>query len=117
MESYPDIASIGDIGKLSDISSLGSSILSPDTAHPGPSIPPSPLHARSDGKAKKTKKDRETFYKVFGVVYLPGDINGFAKKLYLLAAEFFAGNTIAARMRHTSVKSIESQVFSKSKIW
>ena len=26
-------------------------------------------------------------------MYLPGDINGLAKKLHLLAAEFFAGNT------------------------
>ena len=26
-------------------------------------------------------------------MYLPGDINGLAKKLQLLAAEFFAGNT------------------------
>ena len=28
-----------------------------------------------------------------GVVYLPGDINGLSKKLELLTAEFFAGNT------------------------
>ena len=28
-----------------------------------------------------------------GVVYLPGYINGLAKKLYLLAAEFLEGNT------------------------
>ena len=36
------------------------------------------------------------FYKDFkgeGVVYLPGDINGLARKLQLLAAEFFAGDT------------------------
>ena len=42
--------------------------------------------------------DRGAFYKGYkgeGVVYLPGDINGLAKKLQLLAAEFFAGNTIA----------------------
>ena len=26
-------------------------------------------------------------------MYLPADINGLAKKLHLLAAEFFAGNT------------------------
>ena len=26
-------------------------------------------------------------------MYLPGDLNGLAKKLQLLAAEFFAGNT------------------------
>ena len=55
-------------------------------------IPPSPAHTRSYGKAKKTKY-REPFYKGYGVVYLPGDIIGFTKKLHLLAAEFFAGNT------------------------
>ena len=41
-------------------------------------------------------KDREALYKVWngdGIVYLPGDINGLTKKLQLLAAEFFAGNT------------------------
>ena len=54
---------IGDIGESSDISL------------PGPSIP------------------REPFYKGFGVVFLPGDINGLVKKLHLLAAEFFKGNT------------------------
>ena len=26
-------------------------------------------------------------------MYLPGDINGLAKKLHLLASKFFAGNT------------------------
>ena len=59
------------------------------------SEPPSPAHTRSYGEARKTK-DREAFYKGWkgdGVVYLPGDINGLAKKLQLLAAEFFAGNT------------------------
>ena len=81
VESYPDIASIGDIGESSDISS-------PDTT----GIPP-PLHTRSYGKAKKAK-DRESFLKNgYGVVYLPGDINGLTKKLKLLAAEFFVGNT------------------------
>ena len=56
---------------------------------------PSPAHTRSHGKARKTKF-RGAFYKGWkgeGVVYLPGDINGLAKKLQLLAAEFFAGNT------------------------
>ena len=43
-------------------------------------------------KAKKTK-DREPIYTGYGVVYIPGDINGLAKKLHLLSAEFFAGNT------------------------
>ena len=55
----------------------------------------SPAHTRSYGKAKKTR-DRDPFYKGYkgeGVVYLPGDINGLARKLQLLAAEFFAGNT------------------------
>ena len=49
----------------------------------------SPAHTRSYGKAKKTK-DREPFYKGYGVVYLLGYINGLT---HLLAAEFFAGNT------------------------
>ena len=63
-----------------------------------PDVPePSPLHTRSYGKAR-TAKDRGPFYKGFkgeGVVYLPGDINGLARKLQLLAAEFFAGSTTA----------------------
>ena len=59
---------------------------------PGPCMQPSPLNTRH-GNAKKTKKDREAPYKGYGVVYLPGDINGLARKLHLLAAEFFAGNT------------------------
>ena len=55
----------------------------------------SPAHTRSYGKSRKTKL-RGAFYKGYkgeGVVYLPVDINGLAKKLQLLAAEFFAGNT------------------------
>ena len=95
MELYPDIASIGDIGESSDITSPGSSILSPDTAPPGPITQPSTLHTRSYEKAKKTEKDREPFDKGFGVVYLPRVINRLARKLHLLAAEFFAGNTSA----------------------
>ena len=51
---------------------------------------PSPVRTRY--KAKK-EKDREPFYKGFGVVYVPGDINGLTKKLQLLAAEFSTGNT------------------------
>ena len=86
VESYPDIATIGDIGESSDISSPG--ILSPDTS----GIPPSSLHTRFSRKAKNTK-DIEPFYKGDEVVFLPGDINGHTKKLHLLAAEFFAGNT------------------------
>ena len=82
-----DTASIGDIGESSDI--LSSDIS--DISSPGPSIP-SPAHTRSHGKAKKTK-DREPFYKGYGVVYLPANINGLVKKLNLLAAEFHAGNT------------------------
>ena len=56
------------------------------------SPPPSPACTRSHGKAKKTK-DIEPFYKDFGLVYLPRDINGLKEKLHLLSAEFFAGNT------------------------
>ena len=56
--------------------------------------PPSAAHTRSYGKAKRV---RGAFYKGFskgeGVVYLSVDINGLAKKLQLLAAEFFTGNT------------------------
>ena len=84
-----DTSSIGDIGESSP------SILSSDSGILSPDIPPSPAHTSSYGKAKKTK-DRQPFYKGFkceGVVYLPGDINGLARKLQLLAAEFFAGNT------------------------
>ena len=77
---YDEATSIGNIGESSDMISTG--------------IPPSPLHTRSYGKAKKTK-DREPFYKGYEEVYLPGDINGLTKKLHLLAAEFFAGNTTA----------------------
>ena len=51
-----DTASIGDIGGSSDI--VSSDISSPGTSD----IPPSPVHTRSYGKAKKTK-DREPFYK------------------------------------------------------
>ena len=98
----------------SGILSPGSGILSPDSGilspgsgilSPGSGILPSdsgilspgsgilsPAHTRSYGKAKMTK-DREPFYKGYGVMYLPGDINGLTRKLHLLAAEFFAGNT------------------------
>ena len=44
----------------------------------------------------KRRRIENLFIKVTkgdGVVYLPGDINGLTKKLHLLAAEFFAGNT------------------------
>ena len=61
------------------------------TMSPGPSA----VHTRSHGKAIKTK-DRGAPYKGWkgeGVVYLPGDINGLARKLQLLPAEFFAGKT------------------------
>ena len=94
---HPEPAAIGVIGRTapgilssdSYMTSSGSSILSP-----GPSVP-SPLHTRS-GKAKsgKAKNVAQPPYGR-GVVYLPGDINGLGKKLRLLAAEFFAGNTTA----------------------
>ena len=74
-DSVPDIASIGEIGESSDISSHGLLSL---------------VYTRSYGKAIKTKKDREPFYKGYGVVYIPRDINGLTKKLHLLSAEFFA---------------------------
>ena len=92
VEPYPDIATIGDIGESSDITSPG--ILSSDSGIPssGSSIPSS-LHTHSYGKCRKTKKDRERFDKGYGVVYLPGYINGLTKKLHLSSAEFFACNT------------------------
>ena len=46
----------------------------------------------------RLKKDKESPYIGYGVVYLPGYINGLAKKLHLLAAEFFAGNTSQERI-------------------
>ena len=88
VESYSEPAS----PEYSDVSTVDYNAPPFGIEPPGPSIQPSPLNTRS-GKAKKTKKDREPFYKGFGVVYLPGDINGLAKKLHLLSAEFFAGNT------------------------
>ena len=76
-----DNASMGDIGE----SSSSHCILSSDSG-----MPPSPAHTRSRGKAKKTKDRERTFfykgYKGDGVVYLPRDINGLAKKLQLLVA-------------------------------
>ena len=38
-------------------------------------------------------------------MYLPGDINGLARKLQLLAAEFFAGNITA---RNESVHVLDA---------
>ena len=69
VESYPDNASIGDIGVSSDISSPGILSSESDISSPGASIP-SPAHTLSYGKAKQAKKDREPFYKGYGVVYL-----------------------------------------------
>ena len=75
-----------------------SGILSPDSSMP------SPAHTRSYGKAKKTE-ERETFYKGYGVVDLPGDINGLTKKLHLLATEFFTGKTT---VRNELVHSLDA---------
>ena len=85
-----DTDSMGDISEPAILSPV---IMSSDSGIMSPG--PSPAHTRSHGKARKTK-DRGAPYKGWkgeGVVYLPGDINGFARKLQLLAAEFFAGNT------------------------
>ena len=100
-----DTDSMGDISESSPvILSTDSGILSPviqstdsGILSPGPILPPGPSSAytRAHGKTRKTKV-RGAFYKGYkgeGVVYLPGDINELAKKLQLLAAEFFAGNT------------------------
>ena len=62
-------------------------------------LPPSPAPTHSHGKAKKAK-DREPFYKGFGVVYLQGDLNGLAKKLHLLTAEFAANTTVRTELVH-----------------
>ena len=86
-----DIASVGDTDK-SHITSPASTPKALDEPSSSGMPQPSPLHTRSYGKAKKAK-DREQLYMGYGVVYLPGDINGLTKKLHLLAAEFFAGNT------------------------
>ena len=78
---------------MEDSSELAPVLVSPDSRMMSPD--PWPVRTRSHGKARKTK-NRGAFYKGWkdeGVVYLPGDINGLAKKLQLLAAEFFAGNT------------------------
>ena len=40
----------------------------------------------AEGEAVQVKSGK-------GVIYLPGDISGLSKKLELLTAEFFAGNT------------------------
>ena len=82
--------SMGDISEPAILSPL---IISFDSGIISPG--PSPAHSRSHGKARKTKF-RGAFHKGWkgeGVVYLPGDINGLTRKLQLLAAEFFAGNT------------------------
>ena len=92
-------SSVGDTGESYNMSDILSSAhtrsrsLPPSPTHSLlHSLPPPPARTRSHGKAKR-RKDREHPYKGFGVVYLPGDINGLTKKLHLLAAEFFAGNT------------------------
>ena len=59
VESYPDIASIGDI----DRTAPGMLTSDSDISSPGMS----PSRTRSHGKAKKTK-DREPFYKGYGLV-------------------------------------------------
>ena len=94
-------SSVGDTGESSNIS-LSEKLSSPHTRSRSlppssthtrfHSLPPSPARTRSHGKAKKTK-DREHPYKGDGVVYLPGDIIRLTRKLHLLDAEFFSGNT------------------------
>ena len=90
LESYPDIAPIGDIDRIAPgMLTSDSDISSPGT----PGMLPSPARTRIHGKAKITK-ERVPFYKGYGVVYLPGDKNGLRKKLHLLATEFFADSCI-----------------------
>ena len=96
-ESIPEEESEGtdgtDTDSMGDISESSPVILTTDSGILSPG--PSPAHTRSYGKARKTTVTGAFCkgYKGEGVVYLPGDINGLAKKLQLLAAEFFAGNT------------------------
>ena len=49
VESYPDIDSLGDIGRTAP------GIPTSDSDISSPRMPPSPAHTRSHGKAKKTK--------------------------------------------------------------
>ena len=74
-----------DIDSMGDINESSPAILSPAIMSPDPS----PAHTRPHGKARKTKFRGAPYkgYKGEGVVYLPGDIKGLAKKLQLLAAE------------------------------
>ena len=77
------------------------------TPSPGISHTPPP----SGGKARKKGKTREPFYKVYGVVYLPGDIKGLTDKLHLLLAEFFAGNTtVRNELEKTVAGSLQPQL-------
>ena len=80
-----DTDSMGDISESSP-AILSPVIMSSDSGIMSPG--PSPAHTRFYGKARKTKFRGAPYkgYKGEGVVYLPGDINGLAKKLQLLAA-------------------------------
>ena len=63
------------IGESSDVASLTSTRRAPTDIHRTfVDVPPSPARIRSYGIAKNTK-DREPFYKGYGVVYLTGAIN------------------------------------------
>ena len=62
----------------------------------------------SGGKARKTRKTREPFYKGHGVLYLPGDIKGLTDKLHLLLAEFLAGNSTVTGLRVGCTVEIET---------
>ena len=77
-------------GSMEDSSSPVSSRKSWSVPPSPDSSPPSPAHTRSYYKG----------YKDEGVVYLPGDINGLARKLQLLAAEFFAGTPVRNELVH-----------------
>ena len=51
VESYPNIASIGDIDRTAPVMLTSDSDTSPGT----PGMPPSPAHTRSHGKAKRRR--------------------------------------------------------------
>ena len=81
------------MGDIREPAILSPAIISSDSGILSPG--PSPAHIRYHGKARKTTFRGAPYkgWKGEGVVYLPGDINGLAMKLQLLAAGFFVGNT------------------------
>ena len=106
-DSVPGAASIGDTESTDTASPASTRKAFEDV--PSSSGILSPAGIRSRGKAVK-EKNRDPFYKGFKghvVVYLPGDINGLAKKLHLLAAEFIGSHVLDALLRLKQLTSKE----------